>query len=221
MTNKIQQLIEKIYLEGVVKAKEDADLIIANAKKEASEIIQLAKKKESEIIEQAKVQANEIKKNTDSEIQLAARQLMSKIKQQITNLITTKQIKPSVNESFNDSEFVQNIILTIIQKWNPQKLEELDLKISLPEKDKKEFTHFFESKAFAALNKGVNIDFDSKTKNGFKIGPKDGSYIISFSAQDFESYFKGYFRDKTKKLLFEKSGTVQPDNIVSDNDLRK
>lgn len=63
----------------------------------------------------------------------------------------------------------------------------------IPEKNEKEFTHFIERKTFDALNKGVDIEFDSKTTNGFKIGPKDGSYIISFSAQDFENYFKGYF----------------------------
>ena len=47
------------------------------------------------------------------------------------------------------------------------------------------------------------IEFDSETKDGFKIAPKNGNYTISFSAGDFENFFKSYFREKTKELLFE------------------
>ena len=203
MTNKILELTEKIYNEGVVKAKIAAGQIISEAKKEASEIIKSAKKQELEILEQAKIQAAEFKKNTNSEIQLAARQFMSKLKQQISNLVTVTQVEPPVKEAFKDDEFIKNIILTLIQNWDSQKPEEFKLNILLPEKDEKEFSEFFEAKAISALNKGIDIQFDSKTNEGFKIGPKDGSYIISFSDKDFENYFKGYIKDRTKKLLFE------------------
>lgn len=205
MTNKILELTEKIYNEGVVKAKVEADQIIADAKKEAGEIIKSAKKQELEILEQAKIQAAEFKKNTNSEIQLAARQFMSKFKQQIANLVTVAQVEPPVKEAFKDIEFVKNIILTVVQNWNPQKPEELNLTILLPEKDEKEFSDFFETKAISALNQGIDIQFDAKTTDGFKIGPQNGSYIISFTDKDFENYFKGYIKDRTKKLLFDPS----------------
>jgi len=205
MTDKILELTEKIYNEGVVKAKVEADQIIAEAKKEAADIIKSAKKQESEILDQANIQATEFKKNTDSELQLAARQFISKFKQQITELITVKQVEPAVKEAFTDVEFVKNIILTLIKNWNPQKPEDLNLSILLPEKDKKEFSDFFENKAKNVLNQGIEIQFDSKITEGFKIGPKDGSYIINFTDKNFENYFKGYVKDRTKKLLFDPS----------------
>jgi V/A-type H+-transporting ATPase subunit E len=128
---------------------------------------------------------------------------MSKLKQQITNMVTAIQVDPPVNEAFNDIEFIKKIILSTIQNWNPQKSEESDLKFMLPEKNKKEFTLFFESRAIDALNKSIDIEFDSKTNKGFKIGPKDNSYIISFSDKDFENYFKQHIKDRTKRLLFD------------------
>ena len=73
----------------------------------------------------------------------------------------------------------------------------------LPPDDQKELTAFLQKKASEAMNKGIEISFDSKLKSGFRIGPKDGSYLISFTAQDFENYFKLYFKDGTKKLLFD------------------
>ncbi len=205
MTNKILEITEKIYNEGVVKAKLEADKIIAEAKNKAGEIIESAKKQELEIIEQAKNQSAEYKKNTDSEIQLAARQFISKLKQQITNLVTVAQIESPVEEAFNDNEFIKSIILILIKNWNPQKPEEFKLNILLPKKDEKEFSEFFETKAINVLTHGIDINFDDKVNNGFKIGPKDGSFIISFSDTDFENYFKGYMKERTKKLLFESS----------------
>jgi V/A-type H+-transporting ATPase subunit E len=203
MSNKILELTEKIYNEGVVKAKVDADQIIAKATEKANEIIKSAKKQEIEILENANKQALDIKKNCDSEMQLAARQFTSNLKQKITTIITTQHSSNLIKESFKDIEFIKNIILTTIQNWNPQKPEELDLKLLLPEKVKKELTTFLENKTLNSLNKGVTIEIDSKTKTGFKIAPLNGNYTISFNENDFENFFKSYFRERTKKLLFE------------------
>ncbi|MCF6358644.1 MAG: V-type ATP synthase subunit E [Draconibacterium sp.] len=203
MTNKIHELTEKIYNEGVVKAKVEADKIIVEAKQESDRIIELARKQELEIVEQAKIEAAEFKKNTNSEVQLAARQFLSMLKQQITNVVTVAQIEPPVKKAFSDNEFIKNIIFTLIKNWNPQKPEEFKLNVLLPKKDEKEFYEFFENSATNILNQGIEIQFDENVNDGFKIGPKDGSYIISFSSAGFENYFKGYLKDKTKKLLFE------------------
>lgn len=203
MTNKILELTEKIYNEGVEKAKKEAELIIANAKKEADNIINAAKNGEKEIAEQAQKQADELKKNTDSEIRLAARQFISNLKQQITGLITTAQVEAPVEDAFKDEKFVKNIILTVIKNWNPQKPEELNISLLLPQKEEKELTDFFNNKAKEFLDSGLEINFDPSIISGFKIGPKDGSYYISFTDKDFENYFKNYLKNRTKKMIFD------------------
>ncbi len=203
MTNKILELTEKIYNEGVEKAKKEAELIIAKAKKEADKIINAAKNKEKDSIEQAEKQAVEIKKNADSEIRLAARQFISNLKQQITGLITTAQVEFPVKDAFKDEKFVKNIILTVIKNWNPQKPEELNISLLLPQKEEKELTDFFNNKAKELLDSGLEINFEPNIKSGFKIGPKDGSYYISFTDKDFENYFKNYLKERTRKMIFD------------------
>lgn len=202
MTNKIKELTEKIYDEGIAKAKQEACQIIADANSEAEKTIQSAKKQELEIVETAKKKAAEYKKNIDSELQLAARQFISNLKLQIAKLITAEQVEAPVKEAFKDNEFIKKIVLTLINNWNPQNPEELKLNILLPKEDEKSLNLFFEKKALDYLNKGINIQIDPKISKGFKIGPKDGSYLINFTDTDFEEYFKGYLKDKTKKLLF-------------------
>lgn len=203
MTDKILELTEKIYNEGVVKAKIDADQIIAEANKKANEILKSAKKQELEILKSANSRALEIKKNCNSEMHLAARQFTSNLKQKITTIITAQQSETLIKEPFKDIEFIKKLILTSIQNWNPKKPEELDIKLLLPEKDQKELSSFLENKILNTLNKSVTIEFDSKTKNGFKIAPINGNYIISFNENNFENFFKPYFRGRTKKILFE------------------
>jgi hypothetical protein len=62
-------------------------------------------------------------------MQLAARHFTSSPKQKNTNIITTSQNVNPIKKSFQDEEFVKNIILTTIKNWNPQKPGELDLKV--------------------------------------------------------------------------------------------
>ncbi len=211
MTDKIQEITQKIYQEGVDKAKADAEKIIADAKKEATEIVEKAKNDKNEITGQAEKEAQEIRKNVESEMQLAARQFTSKLKQRIVASITASPIEKPVKEAFDDKDFVKKIIHTAIEKWNPQQPEITGLKILLPEKDEQEFSEYFESEIHNMLNKTIEIGFDDKTRKGFKIGPKDGSYIISFSENDFENYFKNYFKERTRTLLFESGDKSEKD----------
>ncbi len=203
MTDRIQEITEKIYNEGIVKAKEDAGQIIFEAKAEAEKIIGDAQKKHEHMIAKAQKLSEEIKKRTESELQLAARQFTSKLKQQITEMITTAQVNIELADAFSDGTFIKEAILTLMKNWNPQSSEPLNLNVLLPEKSVKEINTFFDAKVTNTLNSGVEIKFDPNFDSGFKIGPKDGSYVLSFTDKDFEHFFKGYLRDRTKKLLFD------------------
>jgi V/A-type H+-transporting ATPase subunit E len=206
MTDKIQEITEKIYNEGVIKAQADADRMISDARTKADEIIHLAQKTHDDIISEAQKKADELAQKTETEIQLAARQFTSSLKQKITEIITTAQIATPVKSALNDVDFVKKVILTTLNNWSNVKTSDLSLKVLLPEKDKKEFSAFFDSKIDEILNKGIDVSFDPKLERGFKIGPQDGSYILSFTDNDFENYFKSYFKDRTKRLLFESVG---------------
>ncbi len=203
MTDKIQEITEKIYNDGVIKAKNDSEQIIADAKAQVNEILNSAKKAQRELLIKAQNQANEIKQKTNTELQLAGRQFISKLKQQITQIISTSQVKGQFKNALSDNDFIKEILLHIVKNWNPQKSEDINLKVLLSEQKEKELMVFFESKAQDTLDKGVEIKFDSNINSGFKIGPKDGSYFLSFSDKDFENYFKSYIKDSTKKLLFD------------------
>ena len=49
---------------------------------------------------------------------------------------------------------------------------------------------------------GISASFSKKVSGGFNIGPKDGSYFISFTDETFRSLISEYLRPATRKILF-------------------
>ena len=203
MENKLQELTQKLYNEGVEKANQEADKILTNAKAEALKIMQNAEKDAKTIVTKAEQRAAEIQKITTSEIQLAAKQTLRSVKQQVTELIVSKVIEEPVKKSFDDNKLVKEIIETAVKNWNPQKHETIDLSILLPAKLEKEFTAYFKEKSAKELNANLELTFSESIKGGFKIGPADGAYKISFTEEDFENFFKSFLRAKTIELLYQ------------------
>jgi V/A-type H+/Na+-transporting ATPase subunit E len=205
MENKLQELTNKIYTEGIDKANQEAAEIISRAKAEAEGMHKNAEKESAMIIEKAEKEAREIKNNVHSEVRLSARQAISTIKQQITGLITAKATGEEIKKAFGDKEFIQRIIETAIKNWNPSGSKGIDVALLLPEKDQEELNDYFTRKQKALLDAGLELRFDDSIESGFKIGPKDGSYQISFTEEDFENFFRNYLRPRTTELLY--SGT--------------
>jgi len=204
MTNKIEELTKKIYNEGIEKAKEEADRIIKNAKNEADSLIKDAEKKADEIKKSAADKKQELIRNTESEIKMTSQKVISEIKQKVTTLVTSKVVKGSLDGVVDDKDLVKKVITTLAGNWNPASGEELNLNIVLPEAFKNELNGYFESLTFKNLKEGMTVNFDNSFKSGFKIGPGDNSYILSFTDEDFISFFKNYLRPKTVELLYGK-----------------
>ncbi len=201
MNSKIQQLTETIYNEGVEKAREEADAILKEAREKAQTIEKDAEKEAGRIVTEAKEKSEELKTQVDSEIKMTLNQAVSAMKQEITSLITLQVIQPSVKELFSDTDYLKKLISDVVKGW--MKKESFDLKVILPEKEREKLDAFFKNNLADELNKGLEVTFTKNMKSGFKIGPTDGSYVISFTDEDFTNFLKGYLRPKTSQLLFE------------------
>ncbi|MFO7613547.1 MAG: hypothetical protein R6W71_02805 [Bacteroidales bacterium] len=201
MENKLQELTSKIYKEGIAKAREEADQIMAAANKDADELRAKAKEEAAKIIENAEKEARELRRNTESEVKLSARQAIAAIKQEITALVTAKVAGGPVKEAFRDKDFLKKIIETTIKNWSPGK-EAYDLQLLLPREDEKTLGEYFTEKQKQLLNGTLEVKFDDNLDAGFKIGPKDGRFLISFTDEDFENFFKAYLRPRTTQLLY-------------------
>lgn len=203
MNEKLQELTQKIYLEGLEKGKKEAEEIINNARREADELISVAKAQAEQIIENARKEADELRKNVHSELKLATRQAIAALKQKIAELISQKAVDDALNNVLADKEFVKQLILKLVSQWGQISQAGQDILVYLPEKDRKDFETLLLNNSAQAISKGFEITFEDGIKSGFRIGPKDGSYKISFTDKDFEHFFKQYLRPRTQQFFSE------------------
>lgn len=202
MTKKLQDLTEKIYNEGVQKANEEAEAIIKKAREKASAIEKEAEQNAEKKIEDAEKKAGEIKKHVESEMKMALEQSMSALKQDISKLVTMEAIEPTTKELFSDKKYLSSLIEKAIDGWI--KKESMDLEVILSENQRKEMEDHLKKQLANHLNKGLKLSFSKNMKSGFKVGPAEGGYVISFTEEDFNNFFKAYLRPKSTELLFEK-----------------
>ncbi|HSV88964.1 MAG TPA: HrpE/YscL family type III secretion apparatus protein [Bacteroidales bacterium] len=202
MQTKLQELTEKIYREGVEKAQAEADKILAEARQQAQEIVKQAQVKAEELMQEAEKNADVLRKNSMNELQLAGRQAISDLKQKIVALLEKETLGPQTKAAFGDQQFVQELMISVIKSWDSSGSDSVDLQLMLPKNKQQELDAFIKQKVQGFFEKGLQITWQERMKNGFKIGPKDGGYLVSFTDEDFDNFFVSYLRPLLVELLF-------------------
>ena len=200
MENKLQELTDRLYKEGLSKGKEEGEAMIAKAENKAGEIIDAARAKAEEIIKTAQKEAEDLKVKVEGDIKMAATQSVQATKRDIENLLLGGMISGKATSALSSVEFVKEIISAVAKGFNSQ--EASDLELVLPESLKSEVEPFINGELSKALSSGVSAKFSNKIQGGFKIGPKDGSYFIDLTAESFEALIGEYLRPVTRKMLF-------------------
>lgn len=202
MQTKLQELTSKIYQEGVLKARDEADQLVEKAKQEAAQIVEDARREAAKIVEESDKAAKESARQVESELKLASGQAVSALKQTIVQLLSLKVVEPGVSALFSDPKFLSSLLIKIVEGFTAK--VDFDLKVLLSGKDLAKLDGALKGSLAKELEKGVVIEADDRIKGGFKIGPKDGGYLISFTEDDFKSFFKNYLRSKSAEMLFDK-----------------
>ena len=196
MENKIQELTDKIYREGVEKGNEEANRLVSNAREEAVKIVEDAHKEAEAIIAAARKNAAEITENTQSEIKLFAGQALNALKTEVTSLLTNQVVSDAVKNFVSDKDYLNKFIVALAAQWTS------DEAIVISTADAEELKKYFAAQAKDLLDKGVKIEQVNGYKTLFSISPADGSYKVNFGEEEFENYFKEFLRPQLVEMLF-------------------
>lgn len=198
---KLQQLTDKLYQEGLEKGRAEAESLVAEAEARAAKIVSEAEARAAKIAAEAERKAEDVEKNAMTEIALAGKQAVAKIKSEIETLIVAKVTAEGIKSANLDPAFIKDMLLAVAANWNNG--AKADLKALLPEAKKAELGAAFDSAAKALLAEGIEVGFSNDVKSGFKVGENNGGYYISFSDESFEALLGGYLREKAAELLFK------------------
>ena len=200
MQNKLQELTEKLYAEGLSKGKQEGEEILAKAKVQADEIVAKAHAEAAAIVAAAKKDAEDLRTKVESDVKMAASQSVAATKKDIETLVVAKMTEAEVKNALTSADFVKEVVLAVAKGFNTE--EPVDLEVVLPEALKKDLEGFVAKELANALKGNVEASFSKKVAGGFTIGPKDGGYFISFTDETFNALISEYLRPATKKLLF-------------------
>jgi V/A-type H+-transporting ATPase subunit E len=198
MADQLQEMLQKIYTEGVDKAKAEAAIIIQAAQDQADKIKADAQSDADKIVAVAKQKATELEKNINSDLKMAAQQAMSSLKHNITSSLLTEAITKQADSALQDTDFLQKLILEVLGKWSPS----VHAVITIPESKQNELEAFFRDSVKKVFSGSLKVDFSPVMKNGIVISPADGTYKLSFTDEDFANFFKSYLRPKAANILF-------------------
>ena len=204
MQNKLQELTDKIYQEGVSRGNEEAEKIISGAKAESERIIRQAEKEAKTILANAEKKAEDLMEKTLSGMKMSFRHAMNALKQEVEGVITTKIVQNPVSEVFSDTAFISRIIQSTTEKW-ASSVNEQGIEILVPEEIKKEIEQYLKKGTAGTLSKGITIRPVKSMEKGFEIRPVGTEYKISVTESDFANYLKEIMRPNLIDLLFEKN----------------
>ena len=198
--DKLQELTQKLYDEGLAKGKQDGEAFLLKAQAEAEGIVKKAKEEAEAILAKARKDADDFKVKTEGDVKMAASQAVQATRTDIENLVIAKVADCTVEKALSNEDYLKGIITAVAQKFSAD--EPADLALVLPESLKAGLEPFVKNELGKLLGKGVEAAFSKKVAGGFKIGPKDGGYFVSLTDDTFKDLIGSYLRPATKKLLF-------------------
>ncbi|UTW60770.1 hypothetical protein KFE98_12005 [bacterium SCSIO 12741] len=202
MNSKLQDLTEKIYQEGIEKAKEESERLIEKARSDADRIRKEAETEKKQLLDQAHKEAESLQKKVNSELQLAGRKLIGQIKSDLSNLVQEKMLDTPIRQNLNDpaemARLMEMAVSSVTLNGN-----EVSLRIS--EDLKKEIENHLEQSKSSLLQNGLTLHGEHMPGGGFKLEPGDGNYLISFTEADFRSFFAQFINPETLQFLAPES----------------
>ncbi|MBO6027948.1 MAG: hypothetical protein J6P75_01950 [Bacteroidales bacterium] len=198
--DKLQELTQKLYEEGLAKGKQDGEALLEKAKSEAEGIVKQAQEEAEAILAKARKDAEDFKVKVEGDVKMAAQQAVQATRTDIENLVVSKVVDGTVDKALANEDYIKGIITAVAQKFSAD--EPADLSLVLPESLKAALGPFVKNELGKLLGKGIDASFSKKVAGGFKIGPKDGGYFVSLTDETFKDLIGSYLRPATKKLLF-------------------
>ena len=200
MSDKLQELTEKLYIQGLSKGKEEGKLLLSRAREEADRIVSDARTQAAAIISDAEKQAADLKDKTASDLKMASAQCLQATKKDIENLLVNAIGAAPAGKQLSDPDFLKKIIEAVATRFSAE--QSADLSLLLPASLKQELEPWVEGELRKKLGSGLKADFTKKIAGGFFIGPKDGGWFVSMTDETFSKLLAEYLRPVTRKLLF-------------------
>lgn len=196
MDSKIQELAEKVYNEGVLKANAEAERIISEAEARAKSIISEAERNADELVRGAERRANEQKLNSERELQLYANQLVEATRSSLVAHLAGTIASDNVQALSVNPEFIQQFMLELVKGFD------LNKGVEITGAHAEQLAAYFNANARHLMEQGVSIKQVAGKPTDFTLRPSDGGFKLHIGEAEFVELFKSFVRPQLASQLF-------------------
>jgi len=192
MEVRLENLIEKIKIEGVDKANKQSDEIVAKAKAQALEIVAAAKKEADALKADAKKETDAFRKQGENAVAQAARDAILALKVKITGLfdvVLKKQIEQSL-----DAAFLKELIVKTVDAYAKGQ----DVAVSVSANDAAKLAAML---ATEIKKQSFEIKTDSRIASGFKVTVKGSDVSYDLTSEAIADAMKVYVSARLAELV--------------------
>ena len=151
--DKLQELTQKLYDEGLAKGKQEGEALLQKAAVEADSIVKKAQEEAEAILAKARKDAEDYKVKVEGDVKMAAQQSVQATRTDIENLVVSKVVDGTVDKALANEDYLKGIITAVAQKFSAE--EPADLSLVLPESLKAGLEPFVKNELGKLLGKGV------------------------------------------------------------------
>lgn len=177
MAEELQNLLERIQKDGVDKATQEKERILAEAKEKAGSIISDAEVKAKEIIEKAETDSKAFEARAEKSLDQAARDTVLSVEQAVTTAMNSI-VASEVGNAISADE-LKSIIASVIEAYASEGTAEV---LVSPETEAK-IKDYFATELAGKLKSGVEIKADNSIISGFQVSFADGNVQHDFTGE--------------------------------------
>ncbi len=116
MADSIEAFVSKLQSEGVEAGKKQAEAIRAEAQEQAGRIVREAEQKADKIREDAKREADEARQRGQTDLQLAARDTILRLRETLGRALQTVLVR-GTDQALGDAEFLKGLIHDVVMQY--------------------------------------------------------------------------------------------------------
>jgi len=209
----VQELIERLKIEGIKSGELQARQIADKAQQRAKQIIADAKKEAESIKNAALLNAERTKTSAEDAIRIAARDALLALKGQMTQLFR-HELANQVSTEFNREEFLRQLLLEVCRKKIPELEADQNITVLLPSQlvsleEIKSSSETSESKALTQFvmavyrdRLGQGVEFaQSPDKEGIKVRLDGQEILVDLSDKAVGDLLMSYLLPRFRALL--------------------
>mgnify|MGYP001822696038 CR=1 FL=1 len=206
----VDELIQRLQQEGLVKGQEAAEELLAAARKQAAEIVEAANLEAEKIIASATKEAQQITAAGEESLKLAARDTILRLNDELRQDFDRK-VRGLVGYHMRDADFLKQLVLAIARKSVPEELtgalhlqilaDEASANTSADPEHRDQLDDFIRASGGEALRDGLTFEVADSEVPGVRVQAKDDHLEIDLTAETITHLLIKYLSPRFRAII--------------------